>query len=676
LTDTDSDIKLGGFLEKLDDFGGAVDTVRTIKKLEEALKPLDDIEDLDPEDDADAEKTREILDLTLDALDKITTDIVDGDTGIADEKSRSALDFVKGLIKVLIKYHFESASPEKMGFETYPAHPEFPTVSLAGLPKMADQPPPRTMIFKPKKIAQLLRRIIRYTVGVKLIGNKPQELEDAGKSEEALKALFSRTHLTKLELIPNPRQYVPEPDHMDSWENDDFQGRQFLNGVNPVMIKVAQDLGNFSEEIANELGKDTLQGLIDDKRLFYVSFDELEDLEENPHQARPAILNPGIPQDEPRYFDAAIAVFVLSEDRQTIKPEAIQLVREPGARVYTKANSGESEWLFAKTKLQTADSQYHEWVSHLGMTHLVTEPHIVAVYNTLERKSHKLYTFFKPLFEDTLLLNWLARKSLAKPGPDAVGDVISSVGIGQYMQVIQKKYQSYDFFESGLPSELASRGFIEDFDMPMYLFRTDGMKLWDAYGTFASDFVAELYESDEELANDEVVQEWAKETSYADKGAVPGFPTSFTDRATLVKALQTIMWVTSGLHAAVNFPQYDFLAWGPNKPLGGRASIDDFPSDASEEEQRSWIFKEFMPDLETQAQVVSIVDVLTTPSFKTINVMDETFETIGAGSYAKFKKVLEGIGDGINERNKINKKKGLPVYDYLHPDVVSASIDI
>ena len=563
------------------------------------------------------------------------------------------------------------------------------------------------MIWKPKKFAQVVRRLVTHLLGKVIIGNKPQELEDAGKSEEALQALFSRTHLTKLELISNPSQRVPEPDHMDSWENDEFQGRQFLNGVNPVMIKVAQDLGNFSEEIANELGKDTLRGLIDDKRLFYVSFDELEDLEKNPHQAWPAVLNPDKPQDEPRYFDAAIAIFILSEDRQTIKPEAIQLVREPGARVYTKANSGESEWLFAKTKLQTADSQYHQWVSHLGMTHLgkrdtnrnndwidfsscfgtqhfpqhcifytATEPHIVAVYNTLKRKNHKLYTFFKPLFKDTLLLNWAARNSLASNTANSPGDKISSVGVGQFMQLIQKKWQSYDFFESGLPSELASRGFAEDFDMPMYLFRKDGMKLWDAYGTFASDFVAELYDSDEELASDEDVQEWARETSYADKGAVPGFPTSFTDRATLAKALQTIMWMTSGLHAAVNFPQYDFYAWGANKPLGGRASINDFPSDASEEEQRSWIFTEFMPNIETQAVVVGFATILTTPSFKTINVMDKNFETIGAGSYAKFKKVLEGIGDEITKRNTFNKKKGLPVYDYLHPDVVSASIDI
>jgi len=399
-------------------------------------------------------------------------------------------------------------------------------------------------------------------------------------------------------------------------------------------------------------------------------------LEVNPYQAHPKVINPGVNQDQPRYFEAAIPSFVLSDDRQTIKPTTIQLDNQKKSRVYTKANSGHSEWLFAKTKLQTADSQYHEWVSHLGMTHLATEPHSIAIYNTLRLKKHPLYTFLGPLVKDALLLNWAASRSLAKYGAKSIGDRISSVGVGQYMQLIQKKWQSYDFFESGLDNELESRGFTEDFDMPEYLYREDGMKHWKSYGTFAKDFVDELYESDEEVALDDVVQEWAKETSYADKGAVPGFPTSFTDKATLASALQTIMWMTSGLHCAVSFPQYDFFAFGPNKPLGGRASVDNFPTNATEDKQRERIFNHYMPDVKTQTLNIQLLSVLTPPSHHTINKLDHHFETIGTEYYKKFKEVLEGIGEDIYERNESNSRKVLPTYHYLHPDVVSASIDI
>ena len=278
--------------------------------------------------------------------------------------------------------------------------------------------------------------------------------------------------------------------------------------------------------------------------------------------------------------------------------------------------------------------------------------------------------------KDTLLLNWAARDTLAAFASDSIGDKLTSVGTGQFMQLIQKKWQKYDFFESGLDKDLASRGFTEDFDMPAYLFREDGMKLWKSFGTFATDFVDELYETDDAVAKDAVVQEWAKETSFADRGAVPGFPESFTDKATLAKALQTIMWMTSGLHAAVNFPQFDFYSFGPNNPLGARASVAEFPTHKSEEEQRAWIFNHYMPTLEVTQDVIRIAQTLTLPSFHTINALDKNFETVGTDSYAKFKEVLEEIGDGITERNTINKEKGLPLYDYLHPDNVSASIDI
>jgi hypothetical protein len=248
------------------------------------------------------------------------------------------------------------------------------------MPKMAAGPPPRSMIFRPKKIARIIRRVLENEITQRIVSPKAFELEKEGNTEEAFKHLFSKSRI--LGLFPNKFQFIPPPEYaIKNWEDDSFQGRQFLNGVNPVMIKVAKELGDFSEEISNELGKDELQKLIDEKRLFYVSYDELTEFEpapgKNPHQAYPLPMNKELRETDPhrihqpRFFDPAIAVFTLSEDRMTLVPKAIQLSREENAKVYTKDNvSSPSEWLLVKAKLQTADSQYHEWVSHLGMTHL------------------------------------------------------------------------------------------------------------------------------------------------------------------------------------------------------------------------------------------------------------------------------------------------------------------
>lgn len=648
-----------------------------LEKAQKVIKKAELIEDIafgnkEEKTKAELEAVKEILDkiMKMFKAEKIDTDEIFSFGGAI------------ALIDDLIDEYAESVNLEELEFATYSPHPEYPTVSLAGLPKMLKGGPPE--IFSKKKNLRLVKLLVETELGFaqKQSMPKAQKYFDEGEQEKGYEAIFTASHLTKLKLLPRPFDFVPEPEWVvNNWQTDEEHGRQFLNGVNPVMIRLAKDLEDLSEQIVKKLGKDELQKLIDQDRLLYVSFDDLEELKKNPHSAYPAELNPNdgpLKTEEWRYFDAAIAVFFLSKDRKILKTEAIQLERKPDAKVYTNTNGeNKAEWLYAKARLATADSNYHEWVSHLGMTHLATEPHIIAAYNTLRKKNHKLYIFLEPLYKDTLTLNWAARKTLAEFGPDSWGDQMSSVGVGQYLQLLLKKWEKYDFFDAGLPTELESRGFTKDIDMPCYLFRDDGMKLWHAMGNFAMEFVGECYKTDAELANDDVVQEWARETSYADKGAVPGFPTAFTDKITLAKAIQTIMWMTSGQHAAINFPQYDFYSYAPNKPLGARASLEAFPHHKPEKEQRKWIFANYFPNMDaTKHFQILTTKVLTLPSTHTIGKMDSEFTGVGATAYKNFQKELKGIGKEISERNLKNKKNKLPIYHYLHPDVVPASIDI
>lgn len=255
------------------------------------------------------------------------------------------------------------------------------------------------------------------------------------------------------------------------------------------------------------------------------------------------------------------------------------------------------------------------------------------------------------------------------------------------MQLIGKMWSRYSFFEkSSLPNELASRGFTEDVKLPAYLYREDGMKLWDAIGDFAKDFVDEIFDSDEAVASDEVVQQWAKETTDSDKGNVPGFPKSFEDKETVAKVLQTLMWVTSGLHAAVNFPQYDYYAYVPNKPLHMRADLTYLPKEDAE--IREWMFDNLFPivrtDVEWLKEVAEIptfesiqtVDTLTLPSEHCLADLSADFAKVGSKSYEKFAIQLASLSGGIDERNKVAKEAKKAEYNYLNPKVVPASIDI
>ena len=135
-----------------------------------------------------------------------------------------------------------------------------------------------------------------------------------------------------------------------------------------MMINVGKDLTQLSQNLVSHFGKDNLQGLIDEKRLFFVSYDDLADKVSPP-------LN-----GYNREFYAPVIVFELDESRKELDVMGIQLDRTDDARIYTKDDG--DDWLYAKTHVAAADSIFNEWVSHLRKTNLVMEPHIIAIHNT------------------------------------------------------------------------------------------------------------------------------------------------------------------------------------------------------------------------------------------------------------------------------------------------------
>jgi arachidonate 5-lipoxygenase len=258
------------------------------------------------------------------------------------------------------------------------------------------------------------------------------DVKNAETYEKKYEAMFTKS--TIWGWLPNPFNFVPKPIHViDNWDDDAEFARQFMNGVNPLMLSVVKDpekqLTKNLIDFFQDPDKDVdLQALTNAKRLFYVSYHDLVELKVNPHQAYPSPPNFGVPLTEPRYFDAPVIVFELSPNRQQLKILAIQLDRACNADVYSKQTTNEHTWRMAKSSVANADSQMHEvcfqslqgitctsllltsrslsqWVSHLGKTHLTIEPMLVAIHNTLRKKKHKIYPFLKPMMRDTLFLN-------------------------------------------------------------------------------------------------------------------------------------------------------------------------------------------------------------------------------------------------------------------------------
>ncbi len=225
--------------------------------------------------------------------------------------------------------------------------------------KMVDGVPPLEYFFSNKKFFRVIMRLLLVNVG---LGMTEKQVVKAITAEEKYSAVYTKSMLAN--VVPNPFDLVPLPEHtFNNWMEDKEFARQFLNGVNPVMIRVVKDVHRDLSKELIEFFKDdngvNLESLAKEKRLLFVSYDDLTHLKVDPHQAYPEAYNPDKKQDQPRYFTAPIAVFRLTQDLQELEILAIQLDRKPGAMVYSPATDTNT-WLFAKATVKTADAQMHQ----------------------------------------------------------------------------------------------------------------------------------------------------------------------------------------------------------------------------------------------------------------------------------------------------------------------------
>jgi linoleate 9S-lipoxygenase len=115
-----------------------------------------------------------------------------------------------------------------------------------------------------------------------------------------------------------------------------------------------------------------------------------------------------------------------------------------------------------------------------------------------------------------------------------------------------------------------------------YPYATDGLAIWQAIEEWVTDYCAIYYKDDEAVQGDEELQAWWKEVrevGHGDLKDAAWWPAMQTV-AELTRACATIVWIASALHAAVNFGQYSYAGYVPNRPTVSRRAM---PEPGSEE---------------------------------------------------------------------------------------------
>ncbi|KAL6628990.1 hypothetical protein ACP70R_028755 [Stipagrostis hirtigluma subsp. patula] len=485
-----------------------------------------------------------------------------------------------------------------------------------------------------------------------------------------------------------------------SWFKDEEFARQTIAGLNPLCIQLLTEFpikskldpavyGPPESAITEELlekqmkGTMTVEQALAAKRLFILDYHDV--FLPYVHRVRE------LPNAT---LYGSRTVFFLT-DAGTLMPLAIELARPKSPtqpqwrRAFTHGPDATDAWLWklAKAHVLTHDTGYHQLVSHWLRTHACVEPYIIAANRRLSRM-HPVYRLLHPHFRYTMEINALARESLI----NADGIIEESFWPGKYaIELSAVAYgAAWQFDTEALPNDLVKRGLAvrkDDGELELtikdYPYANDGLRVWDAVKQWAADYVKVYYKSDADVAGDEELQAFWEEVrtkGHADKKDEPWWPV-LDGRDSLVETLTTIMWVTSGHHAAVNFGQYHFGGYFPNRPTTIRKKMP-VEEGRDDEMQRFMAHPEttLLGMLPTQMQAIK---VMTTLDILSSHSPDEEYmgehaepawlaEPKVKAAFEKFSgrmKEIEGFVDECNNNPELKNRCGAGIvpYELLKP---------
>ncbi|XP_004135305.1 lipoxygenase 6, chloroplastic [Cucumis sativus] len=487
-----------------------------------------------------------------------------------------------------------------------------------------------------------------------------------------------------------------------SWLRDHEFARQTLAGVNPVNIECLKEFpirskldpnvyGSPESAITKEvIEKELLNGMsveqaMEENRLFILDYHD--------------ILLPFIKKINAlpgRKVYASRTVFLHSQTG-TLRPIAIELSLPPtpssktNKRVYTHGHDATTYWIWklAKAHVCSVDAGIHQLVNHWLRTHASMEPYIIATHRQLS-SMHPIYKLLHPHMRYTLEINALARQNLINGG----GIIEASFLGGKYsMELSSAAYKNlWRFDMEALPADLIRRGMaVEDPSMPSgvrlviedYPYAADGLLIWSAIKEWVESYVEHFYSEPNSITGDAELQAWWSEIKlkgHHEKRNEPWWP-ELNNKEDLSGILTTMIWVASGQHAAINFGQYPFGSYVPNRPTLMRKLIPH----EDDRDYENFIANPqltFLSSLPTKLQatkVMAVQDTLSTHSpdeeyLGQVNQLHRHWidDRRVLELFNKFSSKLEEIEEIIKCRNKDDRLKnrsgaGVPPYELLLP---------
>ncbi|KAL9235499.1 hypothetical protein vseg_010252 [Gypsophila vaccaria] len=420
-----------------------------------------------------------------------------------------------------------------------------------------------------------------------------------------------------------------------AWMRDDEFARQFIAGVNPLSIErmtcfppeskldpeqhgpVESALKD--EHILGHLDGMSVQEALDENRLYIVDY----------HDIYLPFLDRINSQDGRKAYATRTLFFLSSVG--TLKPIAIELsvpnsgTNSKSKRVVSPPVDATTNWMWqiAKAHVWANDAGVHQLVQHWLRTHATLEPFILAAHRRLSCM-HPIYKLMEPHMRYTLHINALARQNLI----NCDGVIENCFTPGKYaMEISAAAYKTWRFDIQDLPSDLIQRGMaVPDSTQPHglrllikdYPYATDGLLIWDAITNWVRDYVSHYYKDSSTVSEDRELQSWYNEAvkvGHADVSDADWWPTLKTPDD-LIKILSTLIWLASAQHAALNYGQYPYGGYMPNRPVLMRRLIPDEndPEYASFLADPQKYYFTVLPGVLQTSKFIAVIDTLSTHS--------------------------------------------------------------
>ncbi|ONK57843.1 uncharacterized protein A4U43_C09F4760 [Asparagus officinalis] len=480
-----------------------------------------------------------------------------------------------------------------------------------------------------------------------------------------------------------------------AWKTDEEFAREMLAGLNPVMIKRLETFPPIGKggkrssitilDIRKSIGRVTVQQLMNQRRIFILDHHDY---------LMPYLKRINEQKDVCVYASRTLLLLKLDG---SLKPLAIELSlpgEEEGEeinRVFLPATEGTDAalWQLAKAHVAVNDSGYHQLITHWLHTHAAVEPFVIATRRQLSAM-HPIHKLLHPHFKDTMHINSLARSILLNSG----GILEMTMFPGKFsMELSSKIYENWRFDEQGLPADLLKRGLaVKTEQEPSSIrlritrlsLRRRCLDIWSAITTYISSYCSLFYPSDASVVSDVELQSWWTEIRQVGHGDSPASSWPNLDSLqNLTTSLTTIVWIASALHASVNFGQYAYAGFLPNRPTKCRRFIpaEGTPEFAEFLKDPDRFFLRMLTDRFTATLGIALIEVLSRHTGDEVYLgrrddgewtNDEEVKRV----FLEFGEELRRVEKKIEERNSnmlLKNRRGLVNVPYMlmYPDTAN-----